>query len=511
MYRKPSFPAIASGLLASFAGLILLMLTNLDVLNDRFGFTALCVLLTVYIVMEIARLRRLHHDRWLINPVVMCSMITFCLGYGITNILFFLPKESLSFIGYVPKVTAAMVKLMFLVLLGVIAMWLGYWSTLAARLSRDSNVVAFNRRFLPSTDVLRPLTLPILLVISLGVRLFAIKLGIFGYSSNYEQLIQAAQYTQYISMASGFGKLALVFVSLQYYRSGRQGRYKKWLYGLLVIEVAFGFLSGFKTAVVMPFAIVALCRYLRTGKLPRIWFVFVLLGLTLAYQIVEPFRVLKNAQGNKGDYSLVGLGTMVVEAGKSPSQTRSQSSPLLLRLAGRHNLTWVGSVGIEYADKHSVLPKSAPRFLENIILAPLHAWIPRFIWQSKPLANEGLWYTRTVMGQNYKSSTAMGPFTYLYFSGGALAVFLGFFLIGILQRALFFLLAPSTNLSGAVIFMVMLAPVVMINSAVNGLVVSLFREIPILLFVMFLVIRRRSVAGDASLMAATKTSVVMRK
>jgi hypothetical protein len=50
------------------------------------------------------------------------------------------------------------------------------------------------------------------------------------------------------------------------------------------------------------------------------------------------------------------------------------------------------------------------------------------------LANLGLWYNQVVMEKDNFSSTAMGPFAYLYFAGGPLAVFLGFFCVGIVQR-----------------------------------------------------------------------------
>src|SRR3546814_15261390 len=78
----------------------------------------------------------------------------------------------------------------------------------------------------------------------------------------------------------------------------------------------------------------------------------------------------------------------------------------------------------------------SPTFLTNIALSPAYAFIPRVIWKEKPSGDLGLWYTHVVMGLGSYSSTAMGPVTYLYFAGGALAVFVGFMGFGILQKVL---------------------------------------------------------------------------
>jgi hypothetical protein len=152
-------------------------------------------------------------------------------------------------------------------------------------------------------------------------------------------------------------------------------------------------------------------------------------------------------------------------------------------------LTYIGSLGIEYADNYNELPADSPAFLGNIILAPAHALIPRLLWDSKPLQNIGLWYTNQVIGSNSYSSTAMSPFTYLNFAGGPLAVILGFLMVGIFQRGLFDGLRHFGG-GGLIVLFGLLGTLVNINHAFDSFFVSLIRFLPILIVAQYLLLRR---------------------
>ena len=135
-----------------------------------------------------------------------------------------------------------------------------------------------------------------------------------------------------------------------------------------------------------------------------------------------------------------------------------------------------------FADEHEILPADGPEFLSDIIFSPVYAWIPRFVWEDKPLANVGLWYTQVVFGLNILSSTAMGVITYLYFAGGTIMVFVGLFFIGVIQRAIFFFTQPWLTAAGAVVFFALLPTTVNIAELhFNSILVTLFREFPLML------------------------------
>jgi hypothetical protein len=475
-----------SGLVAV---LIHLLSTN-ELIGVSLTFISLTILLTIYLVLEINRVRRLHPYRWLINPVVLCSIMTFFLAFGVSNIIYFLPQDMIKFFNYIPEVTPAMNKLMLLAVIGALAMWLGYWSPIAGRLSILGLMVRFRDRIFSFDSKPKAWVLPALVLISFISRLVAIQNGLYGYSSTVEKLIAAASYTQYLSLAGSLGKLALVISTLQYYSPQRNLRGKVWFLGIFIGEVAFGFMGGFKSAVIMPFIIVFLGKYIRTGRVSRNLLIVIPIMLIIAYAVIEPFRSIKNLadkyQGGYQSTSVLNIGSTVFQAIKfaySGADTREKSS-FIVGIMARSNLTSNGSKGIEFADYHKSLPVGSPEFLNGIIFAPIYAWVPRFLWEGKPIWDIGLWYTNTVLGYDNESSTAMGIFTYLYFAGGVIAVFGSLFCIGVVHRVFFFFTRPWLSTAGATVFLSMLPSISMIaEGAFNGVIVSLFRELPLIVII----------------------------
>lgn len=488
--KKSSFPGLQSALISGLFATFVYLLSQNDFIEQRPAFVILTLVLLIYLVLEIFRVRRLHPMRWLINPAVLCSLITFLLSFGITNLVYFLPEDSIAFFQLVPEVTHSMNKLLFLVVIGALGMWLGYWSPIAARVASLASLVRFRNHIFKFDSKPKLWVLPVLVIISLLSRFFQIRLGIFGYSSNYDALIAAAAYTQYFSMASSLGSLALVISALQYYSPQQDRRTKTWFLGIFLCEIMFGFLGGFKSAVVMPFIIVLLCQYIRIGSVSRKLLISIPLALVLAFAVIEPFRYLKNVSDKYGEgFDATSLSTIVntlmdaaTLATNATETDTEETASLLVSIMARSNLTYVGSVGIKFADSHKNLPPGSPEFLDGIIFAPFHAWIPRFLWKDKPIWDIGLWYTHEVMGYGHMSSTAMGLFTYLYFAGGALVVFASLFFIGVVHRVLFFFTHPWRSIAGATLFLGMSSATVMISEgAFNGVMVAIFRELPLLI------------------------------
>lgn len=469
--------------------IVLAWTSSIEVLSQRSLFIAMTMLLLAYLAMELLRLRRTQPHRWLINPVALASILTFGLSFGVTNALFFSPQETIRAVGLVPNVSPAMVKLMALVLLGAMAMWLGYWSPLAKRLSG----AGMQRKLAPwirSSSRPHALAVPLLAAVAFLARLIQVRLGVFGYSSSYNQLISMGGITQYLSMLASLGTVALVLAALTYYWNPCSARFRTILLLMLVIEVAFGFLSGFKSQVAMPFVIVGLCRYLRTGRVPGSWIVLFLVAIVVAYGVIEPFRDARRLDRSTEQRSFGDIAETMASARGTSMPISGNRPPTWVLVLSRSSLTYDGSIGIEYKDVNETLPEGSPKFLTNMILAPAYAWIPRIIWREKPLGDLGLWYTRVVMKRNVLSATASGPVTYLYFAGGALAIFIFFGALGIFQRAYFALLTPSAKPAGALVFLGMLQTLSTVPTAIDGMLVDIFRTLPLLVLLQLLLFRR---------------------
>jgi hypothetical protein len=326
------------------------------------------------------------------------------------------------------------------------------------------------------------------IAISLIARLLTIKLGLYGYSSTYDQLIAGAAYREYLTMAESLGKLALVVVAMKCFSSPRSALSNLLLLGLVLgYEVAFGFISGFKSAVVVPFIIVGIVYYTQRNRLP-LWLIpTVIVVIMAAYAVIEPYRGA--SRGGDAGFDGTNPVSMVSTIISASANDAGGRPPTWLRILARTNLTYVASLGIEYAANND-LPEGSPEFLDDILLSPAHALVPRLFWVSKSLNNSGLWYANQVMGINGDSgSFAMSPFTYLNFAGGPLAVILGFLLVGILQRGLFDGFRRFGG-GGLIVFFGLLGTLVNIDNAFNVFLVSIIRYLPILVIAQYVLIQR---------------------
>ena len=164
-----------------------------------------------------------------------------------------------------------------------------------------------------------------------------------------------------------------------------------------MVEVLFGFLSGFKSQVFMPFVIAGVCHYLRTGKLNKKWIALAIAGIFIAYAVIEPFRAERDKERYAIDTSIADIADTLFRGVRKSTKDEMDSTEVVLNVAARSNLSYIGSFGIEFADDHPVLRGVARSFSTIFSMAPLHSWIPRFIWKSKSLSTLGVWYCQVVM------------------------------------------------------------------------------------------------------------------
>ena len=485
-WRNPFILRIMTG----FFALLVHRLLGMEWITNVQGFSAFTVLLLAYLGLEAKNLRVSQPRLFWINPVILASIFTFALTFGVSNILFSLPENTLYALGVSLVVTHWMNELMFLVLLGAIAMWAGYGSYAGRRVGIALQHSRTMKLWMLTSFKMRQSVLFAALLVDFFAKLIMINLGLFGYASAYNNSVESDSYMQYLGLASSLGSLLLLCVSLQNFSVKRPSILnQKVLFLLLAYEILFGLLSGMKSAVVMPLLIVGIVYYSQRNRFPRLLIPAVLAGLTVAYAVITPFRAVISANEGFSGRDIGSLVTQMISATNADSGGNEDRHSTSLEFLSRNNLTYVGSLGIRYSNLHSILPEGSPAFLENIFLAPAHALIPRFLWKSKPLENIGQWYTYQVMGLNMISSTAMSPFTYLNFAGGPLAVILGFLVVGVVQRGLFDGLLHFGG-GGLIVLLGLLSLLTNIDSAFDSFFVSLIRLFPILVFVQFLLLRR---------------------
>jgi hypothetical protein len=458
------------------------------------AFPALCLLILAYAVLEVLLVRRSQRELWLLNPAVQSALFLHFLPTASALLLPMLPDE-LSTLAFDPSEDQWAIRYEWLNLIGAVALWTGYWSgaanVIARALARSSTI----ERWIRPQLALRLGVALVLVLVSSGIRLLAIRLGLYGYSASPEKRELAEAYSQYLAMAGELGKVTLVAVSMATFL----GKLNKWpMLLLLVMETGFGILSGFKAAVILPTIIVGMCAYAVRGRLPVLLLPSIVIGLFSAYAIIQPFRA---ARYKELEFDGTSVSSIVdtFAASRDSAYESDADGPVAATTAsifGRATDVTSAANGIEFAERWDVLPEGSPNFLEDIFLSPLYSIIPRALWEGKPVNDVGLWYTQVVMGEGTTSSTAMYPVTYLNFAGGAVAVILGFLTVGVIQSAVFRGVAAH---GGAAVFVVacLIGSLGHVDSVFYSFFISLIRNVPFLFALQWALFRGPEPAAPA--------------
>ncbi len=457
----------------------------IDAFSYTLGLLLNSILLILYFYIELSHLAITQHKLFWINPIALASIFTFLIPFGITNILYFLPESELEIILFDSDVTLWMNKLMMLVILGGVAMWIGYNSFIAKKLGQITKQILIKRRWIRDSNNINMPMIYILILISLLAKLIAINSNSLGYQVDLDKQAEANDYAMYLTILQSLSSLVLLLVAMKCFSiDSAHSNYESTLLLILFYNVAFGFLSGMKGSVIMPFIVVGLGYYSQKNKFPIWLFPVVLISIVFAYKVIEPYREAVQ-YNSKSSNSVNEIASTMLE---NTNKSDSKAAVNYLAVLTRQHLTHDAAYGIEYAE-YETLSEDSPKFLTNIILAPLHALIPRFLWKDKPTDNLGLWYTNEVIGKAFQSSTAMSPFTYLNFAGGPLAVILGFLVIGIIHRT-FFDGLKHFGIGGLIILFGLTGTLALVDNGYNNFFIAIIRNFPILIIVQSLLLRR---------------------
>jgi hypothetical protein len=483
---------VALRLLVLFFAALIYGMLSANLIVDSQGFIAYTSLLLGYLFLELKNLWKYDSNLFWINPIFLASIQTFILAFGVSNVIYFFPDAVLEVVGIVPNVTPWMNQLMLFVLLGAISMWVGYSSSIGFGLSRLLQRSRFIRSSIKPYLRLNYLSFFVCILIS-GIGWFwSNKLGINGYASISENLIQAAPYTQYFYLLDLIGKLSFFCIAMKCFSLTNSNPADKFLlFFLLIFQVVIGIVSGFKSSVIYPFIYLGMAFYVQRGYISRYILPIVLISLFVAYAVIEPFRsIINEDERNKS----AGLSSLIATLSYSQSKNVQMDhnggiADTTIKILARVNLAYVGSKGLEYKAYNSNLPADSPQFLSNIFLAPFYAVIPKFLWKTKPLAQEGLWYSTEVLGNTFANSIGMSPFTYLNFAGGPLAIMLGFLMVGIMQRGIFDGLR-NFGFGALIILFGLLNILGNIDSAFYSFFLNIVRYGPIFIFIQYFLLRR---------------------
>lgn len=458
-------------------------------------FLLLNVILFFYLSWEVTRIT--NKEKWsaLIQPPVLASLYHFMLAYVVVNLRHIGDVDFGGMPGYVifrPDVYTWMNNAMVLIILAAFAMWRGYYSKFAIRKAEYFHSLLSVKRLIRKNFEVNFVVLFLLLGLSIGTFFINLKLGVYGYSSEAESLIATQDVRGFLKLGVDLGPFVLMVLALSVFSDRYCKNIGVWLlFGIVFTgQVFLGFLSGFKSQVVWPVIITGFGYYIMKRHLPFHFILISFFMVMLAYQIVEPFREIRYSDPGFNSRSLSSVTGALFEAATDSNTGVNQISKFE-KFINRNDLMVFTAISVAFKDKYGV-PSNAPKFFENLILSPVLAFVPRLIWSSKPVTNDGHWFNINVLGAppDTKTAVGMGPVSYCYFAGGYLTVFLIFYFIGFLQRILFVTFVDG-SLGGWLIYLALLPSLVTLPSNIGGMLTGLFRIIPFVILVQYLVIKKK--------------------
>lgn len=327
-----------------------------------------------------------------------------------------------------------------------------------------------------------------------------IRVGAFGYFSDYQGLRDSQSTAQWVHVLSSCGRLALLVLAITVFSDVKQHRL---LWVVLFVfslsqQVFFGIVGGFKGEVVIPFAIVGLAYYLVRRRIGWTWVAAGAIALVFAFHIIEPLRRdrLKAIDlDNRNVSQVVAFASSSVANTLLEARGESVSSFSVELLFGRSGLTECAALAIDLVDSGRFANSSPPEFVKNLFLIPLNAFIPRFLWPEKTVTDDGQWFTIHGLGrpESMRSSTGYSPQAYFYFCGGYFGVVIGFFVLGAVDRMLVKMLMYKT-LGHWIVYFGIIYHVATIDSNVAAAWTGIVRYFPFLVLAQWLVVSKDSLS-----------------
>lgn len=485
-------------LTAVVAALVPLLLLDLqDGGAQEAVFVLLNLGLILYIAWEIVRLYRRNRRMALVQPPLIASIMLFGKSYIAPNIPFFFGLDNpvaLRFMAWREDYEYWLNMALFGTFLAVIAMWQGYNGRVGERLAARVQRLMLRQNLVASGFNPNMLAVVILTLLSVATVFIQVRLGIFGYSSTRDSLQEAQGVSAWLTLISQGGSLAFLVLCLTVFSPGKRTGAAVWalFVSVLVWQFATGFLSGFKSQVVTPVIVLGVAYYMARGRLSLGLVVLSFVMLVAAFQTIEPFRKARYFDPGFDGTSISSIvGTFWNAATHPGDYVREDDAMSIEEIAARTDLITFTAVSLDYSHNRE-LDEGAPQFVKNLLLIPLNAFVPRVLWQGKTVANDGWWFNAYVLGSGpeTRSATGMGPVSYLYFGGGFIMVFAGFYFIGVLQRVAFSAFVPL-GLGGWIIFLGTLPTLAIVPSNVAAGLTGLVRMLPFLILAQLWVIRRR--------------------
>jgi hypothetical protein len=371
---------------------------------------------------------------------------------------------------------------MLLVVLAYVALWSG--SLLLMKRTRLQYVPS------PGTTSSRVVfAVAITFLIGLATKYLTWRAGLLSYMATSSARESAAPALEWISYLGNLLPLSMAISAVEVF--GR--RSKNLLVRVLFIVSAsftlfFGAISGMKQQLLQPLILLAVIYGITRRRIPRSAFLLPVL-LVVIYPFYDAYRVnLENGyryEANTFDGLKAVLSKTLDDVVFSRRLASGKSQNSLDHSVSRLSVL---------DDVHDLLGLPAPSLLngdEKLWLAPVYPFIPRFLWDEKPVLNKCQRFS-VALGRPITTTSAVTPIGDLYSLYGYAGVLIGSFIWGIVLQ-LFMNRMTRTFLTerGLLIYLLSLVPLINIEADATLLVAGAVQTVVFAVILSYLIYGRR--------------------
>lgn len=285
-------------------------------------------------------------------------------------------------------------------------------------------------------------------LIVFGVNIYLLTNHLYSYLASGSLYWNNLASVQVLMVVSGFGVYALVVTCIEKYLNPLDQKWKMLFVAIFVSQCLWGLISGMKEAFIENFVIVAIVSSLVHRRLRKQWVVAAVFGLVVLYPLSNAYRYLVRGQHEQ----IASLSeAAAAEAGAFARVSRSSGPADEIAQGFQSAISRV-----DLLQSVALIAALGPR--EKLLLGDWHWWmlpiypfVPRFMWASKPILNEGARFS-VALGyggpeattETVGTSTAVTYPGDLYLRGGLVGVLIGMFALGVAAQWL------TSKVAGAV-------------------------------------------------------------
>ena len=268
---------------------------------------------------------------------------------------------------------------------------------------------------------------------SFATKVYLISHHVYSYLASESLYFQNLASMQVLYFIASLGTYGLIVVSIERYLHPNDSRRKLLFATMFTSECFWGLISGMKSLLIQNFIIVAVISSLIQVKFRKGWLVAALLGLIVLYPISKEYRSLvRSGEGT----TFTGALEAGPEALRRVNRDEPGSRPVIesgwrsavARLDLLQNVALLMCLG-----RRAAFVQDDARWW----MLPFYPFVPRFIWHSKPILNEGGRFTIALGYGTVNAASSATAVTYpgdLYVSHGLLGIVSGMFLLGLVGQ-----------------------------------------------------------------------------